>query len=461
MDNHTGTVRMTGIGNLASVLRHRNYRLLWIGTLVSNTGDWMDQVALNWLVLQTTGSAVDLGLVNLFRGLPIMALTLIGGVAADRFERRRLMMISQAIGMALAFILAAMVFFNNTPIWAIFAIAAARGAVISFNQPARHSLVSEVVPRPLLPPAIALNALTMNLTKVLGPLLAGVVIAAWGTAACFAVNALSLLVVQWSLSRMVFPPRSLEKEPESVLQSLKVGFSYLGTNSVVLALVLVAFIPVFFGQPYIHLLALFTIDVFQSGPETLGALTACAALGSVGGALCLALIPATARSGIWMLIAMLAFGLGICVFTFAESPVYAGVLLISIGATQTFCNASNNILLQSIVPDAVRGRVLSVLLLNKGFVQMGTAAGATLAAIIGVGWALFAFGCVVVCSAVAILLVARLFDGSGSDKPQPAGRTDEGRSCRARLLASAQTGTFAELILPEIDTAPGAHFDHA
>ncbi len=396
----------SGFRNISAVLRHRNYRLLWTGTLVSNSGDWMDQVALNWLVLETTGSAFYLGLVNLFRAVPILALTLIGGVAADRFERRRLMMASQAFGMVLAVTLAVLVALGQTQIWIILAIAAGRGAMVAFNQPARHSLVSEVVPRHILPSAIALSSLTFNLTKIIGPLLAGIIIATWGTAACFAVNALSFVAVLWTLALMQFPPRAERERGESVLQSLLVGFAYLGTNRLVLLLVLVAFIPVFFGGPYLQLLALFAVEVFKAGPEAVGMLTASAALGAMCGALILATVPAASRSGLVMLLVMLAYGAVICAFAVTGSLYGAAAMLMLVGAGQIACNAINNILLQTIVPDEVRGRVLSVLLLNKGLVQLGTFTVATLAAFIGVRWAMLLSGSVVVLSAVTLLILA-------------------------------------------------------
>lgn len=388
------------------MLRHRNFRLLWSGTLVSNSGDWMDQVALNWLVLETTGSAFYLGLVNLCRAVPILALTLIGGVAADRFERRRLMMASQAFGMALAVTLAVLVALGHTQIWIILIIASGRGAMIAFNQPARHSLVSEVVPRHILPSAIALSSLTFNLTKIIGPLLAGIIIATWGTAACFAANALSFVAVLWTLALMQFPPQAQRTRGESVLQSLRVGFVYLGTNRLMLLLVLVAFIPVFFGGPYLQLLALFTVEVFQAGPDVVGMLTACAALGAMGGALVLATVPQATRSGLMMLLVMLAYGAVICAFAVTGDIRWAGALLMLVGAGQIACNAINNILLQTIVPDEVRGRVLSVLLLNKGLVQLGTFTVATLAAFTGVRRAMLLSGSVVIVSAIALLLLA-------------------------------------------------------
>ena len=395
-----------GFRNISAVLRHRNFRLLWTGTLVSNSGDWMDQVALNWLVLETTGSAFYLGLVNLFRAVPILALTLIGGVAADRFERRRLMMVSQAFGMVLAITLAVLVALGQTQIWIILAIAAGRGGMVAFNQPARHSLVSEVVPRHILPSAIALSSLTFNLTKIIGPLLAGAIIATWGTAACFAVNALSFVAVLWTLALMQFPPRPLQMRGESVLQSLLVGFAYLATNRLMLLLVLVAFIPVFFGGPYLQLLTLFAVEAFQSGPEAVGMLTAFAAAGAMGGALVLATTPMVTRSGLVMLLVMLTYGAAICTFAVTESFFWASAVLMLVGAGQIACNAINNILLQTIVPDAVRGRVLSVLLLTKGLVQLGTFVVATVAAFTGVRLAMLMSGSVVVISAILLLLLA-------------------------------------------------------
>lgn len=395
-----------GVRNVVDVLRHRNYRLLWFGTLFSNTGDWMDQVALNFLVIQTTGSAVALGLVNLARAVPILALTLLGGVAADRFERRRLMMASQALGLVLAVILAVIVAMDAADLWLILIVAAGRGAMVAFNQPARHSLVSELVPRASLSSAIALNSLTFNLTKVAGPLLAGVMIAYLGVAACFALNAISFLVVLWMLSRMRFPPRPpAAPKAEPVGRALVAGLVYLSQNRTVGLLVLVALIPPFFGQPYLQLLALFAVEVFRVGPQGLGLMTAAAATGAMCGALFLALVPGAGRRGIVMLWVMAAYGTAVAAFAVTGAFRPAILLLAAAGAAQIVCNASNNILLQMIVPDEVRGRVLSVLLLNKGMVQLGTAAVAMLAGLIGAQAALFASGAVVLIAACAIMIL--------------------------------------------------------
>src|SRR4051812_16480838 len=174
-------------------LRHRNYRLLWIGNLVSNTGDWMDQIAFNWLVYQLTDSAIYLGLVNLARWLPILVFTLVGGVVADRWERRRLMFSTQAIAMVLALVLAVLDVTGLIHIWMVLAIAAGRGIMMSFNQPAKQGLVSDLVPPHDLRNAIALNSTQFNLTRIIGPAIGGLLIATVGIAGAFFLNAVSFI----------------------------------------------------------------------------------------------------------------------------------------------------------------------------------------------------------------------------------------------------------------------------
>ena len=189
-------------------LRHRNYRLLWFGSLVSSSGDWMDQIALNWLVYDLTGSAVYLGLLNLCRLGPILLFTLIGGVVADRVERRRLLFTTQTVAMLLALALALLVSTGAAQIWAVLLIAAGRGVMMSFNQPARQSLISDLVPADDLMNAIALNSATLNLTRVLGPAIGGGLIASVGVAGAFYVNGVSFLAVLYGLALMRFPERT-------------------------------------------------------------------------------------------------------------------------------------------------------------------------------------------------------------------------------------------------------------
>ncbi|KEQ03709.1 MFS transporter [Pseudorhizobium pelagicum] len=395
------------IGKAFSALGHRNYRLMWTGTLVSNTGDWMDQVALNWLVVSTTGSPFHLALVNLCRGLPILLFVLVGGAMADRLPRRRLMMLTQSAAMALAVFLAVMVLWAGAPLWAILLVATGRGIFTAFNMPVRHSLVSELVPRSDLPNAIALHSMTVNLTKILGPALAGVIIGTLGTGVCFALNAASFVVVIRSLQAMRFPPESERPPSLSIGRSILEGMAYVRAERTVLLLVLIALVPTFFGQPYLSMLTLFAHDVFQTGPEGLGLLTAFAAGGSVAGALTLASLPKVAASGWWMMAFLLGFGALLIAFAANPFLLAAPVLLVVTGAFHIAYNAANNTILQLRIPNEVRGRVISILMLNRGLVQLGTAATAATAGLIGARWALGINGLIILVLGALVLMRER------------------------------------------------------
>lgn len=377
---------------------------MWTGTLISNTGDWMDQVALNWLVISTTGSPFDLAMVNLCRGLPILLFTLVGGALADRVERRRLMLMTQSSAMLLAFVLAAMVLGGNASIWAILAVATCRGIIVAFNLPARHSMVPELVPPEDVPNALALTSTTINLTKVLGPALAGIIVALWGSGVCFLLNGLSFIVVLWTLRAMEFPPPSAQRHSEPLARSIMEGLAYVRSDRTILLLLLVALVPQFFGQPYQTLLALFAYDVFRIGPEGLGFLVAASALGSVLGGLVLAGLPRIASTGRWMLIFLIIFGTLLCAFALNPLVALAPVILLGVGASQIAYNASNNTILQLRLPNHMRGRVTSILLLNRGLVQLGAAASAFAAGFIGAQGAVASTGLVIILFGLSMLL---------------------------------------------------------
>lgn len=363
-----------------AALRHRNYRLLWAGNLISNSGDWIDQVALNWLVISTTHSPIYLGLVNMARGLPLVFFALVGGVVADRMDRRRMLMITQTCAMLFAVALAILVYLDEAPIWAILLLATGRGIVIAFNTPARHSLISELVPRQDLPSAVALNSVTLNFSKVVGPLASAAILASLGTAACFLANALSFTAVLAMLLIMDLPAKPVrESRRESVLDSLLQGIRYLRNDSVLLLLVLVALVPTFFAQPYVQLLAIFAHDVFDVGATGLGIMVAVAACGSIVGGLFAVWVQREARKGSAMLLFMAGFGLFLVLFAMSPSITIAIPLLFLAGAMHIAYNTSNNTILQMTVDDEYRGRVLSTLFMTRGLVSLGTAATATLA----------------------------------------------------------------------------------
>lgn len=385
-----------------AALRYRNYRLFWAGNAVSNVGDWLDQIALNWLVISTTNDPVMLGLVNLGRGLPVMLFGLFGGVIADRVDRRIMLLYTQFLAMMVAIGLAAVVAFFDSAIWMIFALATCRGLIVSCNLPARHSLVYHLVPRQAIASAISLNSITLNMAKIIGPLASAAIISSLGITACFIANAISFTAVMAMLLMMDLPRQTVERKSESLLSSLMEGFVYMKREPVLLMLVAVALVPTFFCQPYIQFLAVFAAQVFDSGASGLGVMTALAAAGSICGGLLASRIQRDARRGSTMLVFMGLFGCFLILFSAAPSLTLAIPVLFAAGAMHIAYTSSNNTILQLTVEDAYRGRVLSSLFMTRGLMPMGTATMALLAAAVGPRLAMGAMAAVVVVFAVVL-----------------------------------------------------------
>ena len=385
-----------------SALRYRNYRLYWSGNAISFVGDWLDQIALNWLVISTTGDPVMLGLVNLGRGLPIMLFALFGGVVADRVNRRTMLICTQFLAMMVAIGMACTVAFFNASIWLIAILATCRGIIVAFNLPARHSLVYQLVPREAMASAVSLNSITLNVAKIIGPLASALIIAQLGITACFIANALSFTVVMMMLVIMDLPEQKVERKKESLVASLVGGFAYMKREPVLLMLVLVALVPTFFCQPYMQFLAVFSAQVFDTGAEGLGFMTALAAAGSICGGLLAARVQRDVRRGSIMLIFMGSFALALILFSAAPNIYWAIPVLFAAGAMHIAYTSSNNTILQLTVDDAYRGRVLSSLFMTRGLMPMGTATMALLSAWMGPRLAMSSMASIVVVFAIAL-----------------------------------------------------------
>lgn len=385
-----------------AALRYRNYRLFWCGNAISFVGDWLDQIALNWLVISTTNDPVMLGLVNLGRGLPIMLFALFGGVIADRVNRRTMLICTQFLAMMVAVGLACTVAFFSASIWLIMLLATCRGLIVSFNLPARHSLVYQLVPREAMASAVSINSITINMAKIVGPLASAALISSLGITACFIANALSFTAVMIMLLMLDLPDRKVERKPESLLASLVGGFTYMRSEPVLLMLVAVALVPTFFCQPYIQFLAVFSAQVFDAGASGLGFMTALAATGSICGGLLASRLQRDARRGSTMLIFMGSFAIALVAFAAAPNIYWAIPALFAAGAMHIAYNSSNNTILQLTVDDAYRGRVLSSLFMTRGLMPMGTATMALFSAAVGPRLAMGLMASVVACFALLL-----------------------------------------------------------
>lgn len=366
-----------------SSLRHRNYRLLWTGNVISQSGDWMDQIAFNWLIYDMTGSTVALAMVNLCRAGPMILFTLIGGVVADRVERRRLMFTTQAISMVLALMLAGLLSNGILTVWMAFTIATLRGITNSFNQPARQSLISELVPEHDLPNAVALHSATVNLTKIIGPAVGGILIAFVSVSGAFYLNGLSFIAVLWCLQIMDIPAQKAGKAKKGILTDLVAGMSYLRHTVTLRTLVILALVPMILGQPYQTMLTVFAKDVFHGGGLALGLMQASAGFGAVCGAIYIASSRNSTRFIFRMMVGLVGFGAFLLAFALSPVLPLAIVCLLGVGfANQTY-NTSNNTMLQMNVDAEYRGRVLSTMFLQRGMVPLGTVAAGIAMSFIG------------------------------------------------------------------------------
>ncbi len=357
-------------GRTFSSLKHRDFLIMWTGTVISHSGDWMDQIALNWLVLVISNSPLSLGLVNLYRAIPVLILTPLGGVAADHWERRRILMVTQGVSMVLAFVLGALVTSGLVNLWEIYLIAAFRGGVMSFNIPARQSIISDLVPRKDLPNAVALNTATNHLTRVLGPSVGGVLIALVGIDWLFYLNGISFLAILYTLS-LLRDVGTVGKK-ENHWEQLKDGFLYMRRSRLIRYLVMLAVVPMFFGQPYITMLAVFAKDILKIGPAGLGMLMSVSSLGAITGALTVAGRRGDPQIKL-MVRGIIVFGFSLLLFSFSQWLVPSLLFLFVAGAANVFYNSTNNGLIQISVEDSYRGRVLSMLSINRGLVPLGTA----------------------------------------------------------------------------------------
>ena len=349
------------VQRLAAALHYRDFRILWIGAFTSSIGTWMQRVTQSWLVLTLAGSssAFFLGLDSFLGEAPILFFTLIGGVIADRRDRRQLLLMSQYVQMATAFTLAALVYWDVIQIWHVLTLSVITGVAQAFGGPAYQSLVPSLIDKQHLPNAIALNSIQFNLARVVGPLIAGAALTAFGMAICFGLNGVSFLAViaaLLSLRIRHIPP--LTRSP--MYKELRGGLSYVRHEPGLIGLTILAFVTTSLGTPLLTFLPLFAQDVFGGGVGQYTQLMACAGAGAVTGALAVAWLGKFKGMGRTLLILQLVFGALIVLFAVTRVFWINAVLLFGAGACMVMVFAVLASLVQLIVPDQMRGRVMSI-----------------------------------------------------------------------------------------------------
>jgi MFS family permease len=388
----TPSIGARAMRRMLAAFTYRDFRVQWFGACTSSIGTWMQIVAQNWLVVSLTNSAFFLGLDAFLQQLPIILFSLIGGVFADRYDRRRTLLASQCIQMSTSGALAVLMYFQAVQIWHILVLSFITGVAQSFGGPAYQSLIPSLVDKKDLPNAVALNSIQFNVARVIGPLLFAATLAGfreYGYAepqamnACFLLNSLSFLVVINTLMMLrvkhIPPPAS-----KSVRDELQGGLSYVRHHGSLVALTVLAAATTFLGFAVLTFLPIFAKTIFHEGADTFSHLMAFSGAGSIVGALIVAWLGKFRRMGLTALLVQAVYGLLIVAFATSRLLWLSDIVLFLTGAALMVVFSTVTSLVQLIAPNEMRGRVMSIYMLAfRGGMPLGSLVSGYLATYIG------------------------------------------------------------------------------
>ena len=374
---------------------HRNFRLFWTGQTVSLIGTWMQQVGQGWLALELTNSAFMVGVVSAAGSLPVLLLSLYGGVVADRRSKLRIVILCQALLLVEAAALWWFTWTGRINVGWLLALTTLGGVISAFEIPARQAMVVELVSREDLVDAIALNSGGFNLARIVGPSIAAIILAKFGLAWCFGINALSYFAVLGSLARIRLPAWTPVQHLVSPFEQLKQGLDYIRSSRAVSGLMGVIAVYSIFGFQYLTMMPVVARDVLHTGASGYGLLLTFVGIGALTGALSLAALGARIRRGRLFNATAYAFAGLTILFSLMRSVHLAAFVLLFLGLTMLINGALANGILQSVVPDELRGRVMATyVFVYVGFTPIGSFIAGAMARFVGVQWAIFTGGVV-------------------------------------------------------------------
>ncbi len=389
-----------------SALKHRNYRLYWSGILISAIGSWVQTIAQGWLVFKLTNSSLMLGTVLFLNSIPFTALSLFAGVIADRVDRRKLLLLTQSILALSALILGVLVTIGRVKIWHIMGLAFLSGCANAFDIPTRHSSVPFLVAKENLMNAIALQSAAFNSARIIGPAIAGILVERIGLGRCFFVNSASFLAVIIALL-LITIKSPVAAERTDVLSEFRQGMRYVWDHNIVRTLIIMVAFPSIFSMPYATLMPVFADKVLKVGVTGYGTLMSAVGIGALVGALNLAFFSNSQRKG--LILSIESVSLTLMLILFANSKIFAlsVIFLVCLGFMNVTYLATTNTLVQSIVPDNLRGRVVSAYLFAfQGLLPFGHMQAGALANVIGAP-ATLTIGGIICASSAALMLISR------------------------------------------------------
>jgi len=361
-------------------LEHRNFQLFFSGQLISLIGTWMQNIAQAWLVYRLTGSSLLLGAVGFAGQFPVFLVAPLGGIVADRHNRHRVVIGTQTASMILALILAALTLFGVVRVWEIFVLAASLGVVNAFDIPGRQSFIVDMVGKEHLMNAIALNSSMFNAARIIGPAIAGILVAKIGEGWCFFANGISYVAVIVGLLLMRVPKPKYLAQNASPFEHIIEGFQFVRHTTPIRALLLLLGLVSLVAMPYTVLMPIFADRVLHGGARALGMLMGATGVGALLGALTLASRSGVRGLGRWVALSCGGFGLSLLFFTFSRVFWLSVALLLPVGFCMMLQMSSSNTLIQAMVPDRLRGRVMAVYsMMFMGMAPLGALFGGALA----------------------------------------------------------------------------------
>jgi MFS family permease len=368
-----------------AALAYPNYRLWFFGQMTSLFGTWMQSTAQGYLVYQLTRSEAYLGYVGFASGIASWLFLLYGGAVADRMPRRNLLVVTQSLSMLLALILAALTFLKVVQPWHIILLAFSLGVVNAFDAPSRQSFVLEMVERPVLTNAIALNSTMFNLAMVVGPSVGGLAYALFGPGWCFVINGLSFVAVIAALLSMRLPPWKPQARTGSTFAEIRAGLRAVATDRRILVIMCLLVSVSLFGMSFITLIPAWAVEVLKGDATTNGFLQSARGIGALAAALSVASLSPRRFRGAVMLLATLLLPFLVGLFSLTRTLALSLVVLLAVGAANIVANNLANSLVQTLTPDALRGRVMGVYMLTFfGFMPIGALLAGTAATMVGV-----------------------------------------------------------------------------
>ncbi len=396
--------RKSKIPNTFRALKHRNFQLFFAGQFISLTGTWMQSVAQSWLVYRLTGSVVLLGLIGFASQIPVFFIAPFGGAVADRYNRQRILLFTQTSAMITAFVLAFLTLTGNIQVWHLFVIAVCFGLANAFDIPTRQAFVSDMVGKEDLLNAIALNSSMFNGARIVGPAIAGILVALVGEGWCFFGNAVSYIAVITGILMMQITHVPRERKG-STFSNIAEGFSFVAKTPPIRGLLLLLGLISLMGMPYAVLMPIFADKILHGSSDTLGYLMGASGSGALIAALILASRKEVFGLGRWVAFASGGLGISLILFSFSSYFWLSMLFLIPVGFSMMTQMSSSNTLIQAMVPDELRGRVMSVYsMMFMGMAPLGALLAGTLAGILGAPYTVALGGAVCILGSLIFFL---------------------------------------------------------